>query len=70
MRKGMLVLTVVLVSLLTTAVFGEWTLTYFTDEMTGQRTWYASSPISYPNSVMNFPYADACAWLIVRKSWN
>jgi len=65
MRKGMLVLTVVLISLLATAVFGEWTLTYFTDEMTGQRTWYASSPISYPNSVMNFPYADACAWLIV-----
>jgi len=43
MRKGMLVLTVVLVSLLTTAVFGEWKLSSYKDNETGKTSWYIVS---------------------------
>lgn len=40
-----------------------WSTRTSSDQMTGEFSAYASSPISFPTEVMSFPYSDVRAWL-------
>lgn len=48
----------------------QWTVTSSTDEMTGQKIWYANSPVTEASTKMGFPYGDTVSNLQVGCSQN
>ena len=45
------------------SLYGQWVVSSSTDEMTGKKSFYATSSITSPNRAMNFPYNDVKAWI-------
>lgn len=63
MKRKTLLFSMVIVLLLTMPTYGGWDTSLSKDEMTGERSAYASSPITGPTERMAFPYSDTKAWL-------
>ena len=53
--------------------FGQWEFKSATDEMTGEKSYYATSPFVKPKNVMDFPYKNVLSWIGVgckeEKKW-
>ncbi len=45
--------------------FCAWTVDYIEDEMTGEKTWFAASPLAFPTRQLSFPYQNTTAYLFV-----
>lgn len=53
-----------------TQVIAQWDVSTSTDEMTGEKSSYCSSPIASPTKTMDFPYSDTQAWLGIGCDGN
>ena len=63
MKRKTLLFSGMIVWLLTMPAYAGWDTSLSKDEMTGERSAYASSPITGPTKRMGFPYSDTKAWL-------
>jgi hypothetical protein len=65
MKKAMFLIAMVFVTMNGVA---QWTTHTSTDEMTGDKSFYAVSPDTKPTKAMGFPYADVFSNIVV--GWN
>jgi hypothetical protein len=69
MKKKSL-LSIVLAFILIILAHGIWDVSLSKDEMTGEKSAYASSSATFPTEIMDFPYSDTKAWLGVGSDGN
>lgn len=54
---------VVIILMLSVSAYAQWTNSVSEDEMTGERSCFAQSPVTSATKEMSFPYTDTYAWL-------
>jgi len=68
-NAGIVILTTFLVLLFAaSAMANGWVTNFHEDEMTGEISWYALSPVTGPTKTMGFPYDDVTARIGIGKN--
>jgi hypothetical protein len=63
MKQYNAIVMIVIIVFLSVPLLGQWDVSESTDEMTGKKSAYCSSPVTPPTNRMDFPYSDTQAWL-------